>query len=90
MQVPEQHANGSLYAHAYVMCTRLPCALTHLALLAEQSCHRCPAADMLSVTVFVTPAGTKDEGGMVQPAYLNFNAQLLGPPAPGMKVCSSL
>ena len=41
---------------------------------------------MLSVTVFLTPAGTKDEGGKPQPAYLNFNAQLLAPPTPGMKV----
>ena len=44
---------------------------------------------MISVTVFVTPAGTRDAGGVLQPAYLNFDAQLLGPPAPGMKVCAA-
>ena len=49
----------------------------------------CCCADMLSVTVFVTPAGTRDAGGVLQPAYLNFDAQLLGPPAPGMKVCAA-
>jgi hypothetical protein len=42
-------------------------------------------ADLLSLTVFLTPAGTVDEGGKVQPAYLNFDAQLLGTPAPGIK-----
>ena len=40
---------------------------------------------MLSITVFLTPDGSVDEGGVPQPAYLNFNAQLLGPPAAGMK-----
>lgn len=44
---------------------------------------------MLAITVFLTPAGTVDAGGMLQPAYLNFNAQLLAPPAPGMKVLLS-
>jgi hypothetical protein len=42
-------------------------------------------SDLLSITVYLTPAGTRDEGGKLQPAYLNFDAQLLGPPAPGMK-----
>jgi len=35
--------------------------------------------------VFLTPAGTLDEGGVVQPAYLNIDALLLGPPAGAMK-----
>ncbi len=43
-------------------------------------------ADLLSVVVFLTPAGTRDEGGVIQPAYLNFDAALLGPPAHGVKV----
>ena len=35
--------------------------------------------------VFLTHAGTLDEGGVVQPAYLNIDALLLGPPAGAMK-----
>ena len=38
-------------------------------------------ADLLQVVIWVTPAGTMDDGGLVQPAYLNFDAALLGPPA---------
>ena len=38
-------------------------------------------ADLLQVVIWVTPAGTLDEGGLVQPPYLNFDAALLGPPA---------
>lgn len=30
---------------------------------------------------WVTPAGTRDEGGKVQPAYLNFDLTLLSTPA---------
>ncbi|CAL5220920.1 g3017 [Coccomyxa viridis] len=37
--------------------------------------------DLLQVVIWVTPAGTMDDGGLVQPAYLNFDAALLGPPA---------
>ena len=44
------------------------------------------AADLLSSVVFLTPAGTRDEGGVIQPAYLNFDAALLGPPACEIKV----
>ncbi len=44
------------------------------------------AADLLSVIVYLTPAGTRDEGGVPQPAYLNFDAALLGPPAHSLKV----
>jgi len=39
------------------------------------------AADLVQVVVWVTPAGTLDEGGLEQPAYLNFDVALLGPPA---------
>lgn len=38
------------------------------------------------MTVFLTPAGTRDEGGVIQPAYLNFDVVLLGPPANDMTV----
>ncbi len=31
--------------------------------------------------MWVTPAGTVDEGGKEQPAYLNFDVALMGPPA---------
>lgn len=44
------------------------------------------AADLLNLVVFVTPAGTRNEGGIEQPAYLNFDAELLSPPAGAMKV----
>ena len=45
---------------------------------------------MLSVVAYLTPAGTLDEGGVVQPAYINFDADLLSPPAGAMKVCAPL
>lgn len=35
--------------------------------------------------VYLTPAGTVDEGGVEQPAYLNIDALLLGPPAGALK-----
>ncbi len=38
-------------------------------------------ADLLQVLVWLTPAGTVDDGGKEQPAYLNFDVALLGPPA---------
>ncbi|CAK0783229.1 hypothetical protein CVIRNUC_006428 [Coccomyxa viridis] len=37
--------------------------------------------DLLQLTVWLTPAGTVDEGGVEQPAYLNFDAALLGRPS---------
>jgi len=36
---------------------------------------------MLQMLVWVTPAGTVDDGGVAQPAYLNFDVALLGPPS---------
>ena len=33
------------------------------------------------MVVWLTPAGTLDDGGVKQPAYLNFEVSLLGPPA---------
>lgn len=38
-------------------------------------------ADLLQMVIWLTPAGTMDEGGLKQPAYLNFELSLLGPPA---------
>ncbi len=38
-------------------------------------------ADLLQLTMWLTPAGTLDAGGLEQPAYLNFDVALLGPPA---------
>jgi hypothetical protein len=35
------------------------------------------------VIIWLTPAGTVDEGGLEQPAYLNFDVVLMGPPAGG-------
>ena len=34
----------------------------------------------MRVLVWVTPAGTMDEGGVEQPAYLNFDTTLLAAP----------
>jgi hypothetical protein len=42
-------------------------------------------ADLLSIVVYLTPAGTVDEGGVEQPASLNIDALLLGPPAGALK-----
>ena len=42
-------------------------------------------ADLLSVVVYLTPAGTVDKGGVEHPAYLNIDALLLGPPAQALK-----
>ena len=36
-------------------------------------------ADMLQLLVWVTPAGTVDDGGVEQPAYLNFDIAPHGP-----------
>lgn len=44
-----------------------------------------PLVDLLNLVVYVTPAGTIDEGGVVQPAYLNFDAELLAPPTGQLK-----
>ena len=38
-------------------------------------------ADLLQITVWLTPAGTVDDGGVKQPAYINFDVSLLSPPA---------
>lgn len=44
---------------------------------------------MLQLLMWVTPAGTVDDGGLAQPAYLNFDISLLGPPSGNvMEVCS--
>jgi hypothetical protein len=37
--------------------------------------------DVLQLTIWLTPAGTRDEGGKVQPAYLNFDVALIATPA---------
>lgn len=41
--------------------------------------HTC--ADLMSIMLWMTPAGTLDEGGVPQPAYLNFRQRLLHEPA---------
>ena len=42
-------------------------------------------AELLSVVVYLTPAGTVDEGRVEQPAYLNIDVLLLAPPAGALK-----
>ncbi|CAL8466272.1 g5808 [Coccomyxa elongata] len=40
--------------------------------------------DVLKMTIWQTPAGIVDEGGVVLPSWLNFGITLLGPPANGI------
>ncbi|KAK9902757.1 hypothetical protein WJX75_005073 [Coccomyxa subellipsoidea] len=40
--------------------------------------------DVLRMTIWQTPAGIVDEGGIVLPSWLNFGITLLGPPANGI------
>ena len=35
----------------------------------------------MQVVIWLTPAGTVDDGGLEQPAYLNFDVALLSPPS---------
>lgn len=44
----------------------------------------CVRADVLKMTIWQTPAGIVDEGGVVLPSWLNFGVTLLGPPANGI------
>ena len=47
-------------------------------------------ADVLRMTVWQTPAGIVDEGGMILQAWLNFGITLVAPPANGlMHVCAA-
>ena len=40
--------------------------------------------DVLRMTIWQTPAGIVDEGGMVLQAWLNFGITLIAPPANGL------
>lgn len=37
-------------------------------------------AELMRLLMWVTPAGTVDEGGVMQPSYLNFDTTLLAAP----------
>ncbi|EIE21380.1 hypothetical protein COCSUDRAFT_56599 [Coccomyxa subellipsoidea C-169] len=41
--------------------------------------------DLLWIVIYFTPAGTRDEGGVIQPAYINFDAALLEAPMHELK-----
>ena len=43
-------------------------------------------ADLLSLTIYRTDAGSLDKNGVAQPAFLNFDAKLRHPPAHEMQV----
>lgn len=45
-------------------------------------------ADLLRLTVYRTDAGSLDKKGVAQPAFLNFDAKLLHPPAHEMQARS--
>ena len=47
-------------------------------------------ADLLRFTVFRTDKGSLDKGGLPQPAFLNFHAKLLYPPAHPIQVRTPL
>jgi hypothetical protein len=40
----------------------------------------------MSITVYMTDAGVKDKGGVEQPAYLNFEAELNKEPEHDLRV----
>lgn len=46
----------------------------------------CPHAETMSITVYMTDAGVKDKGGVEQPAYLNFEAELNKEPEHDLRV----
>ena len=52
----------------------------------------CWRADLLRFTAYRTDKGSLDKGGLPQPAFLNFDASLLYPPAHTIQVgsCASL
>ena len=52
----------------------------------------CQCADLLRFTAYRTDKGSLDKGGLPQPAFLNFDASLLYPPAHTIQVgsCASL
>lgn len=45
-------------------------------------------AETMTITVYLTKAGVKDEGGVEQPAYLNFEVTLNQLPEHSLKVRS--
>ena len=47
-------------------------------------------ADVLKMTIWQTPAGIVDEGGVVLESWLNFGITLMGPPANGVMHVSNL
>ena len=50
-------------------------------------CH----ADLMLFNVYRTDKGSLDKGGLPQPAFLNFDAKLLYPPAHALQVrCACL
>ena len=74
-----------MHAEASAVCARgRLCPYTHDVLVSRLR-EKITAADVINMVIYVTPAGTIDEGGIVQPAYLNFDAELLAPPAGGLK-----
>ena len=44
-------------------------------------------AETMTITVYLTKAGVKDNGGVEQPAYLNFGVTLNKLPDHSLKVC---
>lgn len=50
----------------------------------------CGRADVLKMTIWQTPAGIVDEGGMILPAWLNFGLSLEAPPENGVMHVSNL
>ena len=80
----------SLCSSKLILCYWLSLAVSEHLVLVQSSHCMCVAADLLSIVVYMTPAGTRDEGGAIQPAYINFDAALLEAPAHELKVSGCL
>ena len=71
------------------MLPRGPCVYNESLLYSILKYGTVTDADLLKMTIWETPAGIVDEGGVVLPAWLNFGITLLGPPANGIMHVSS-
>ena len=67
------------YTYASMRVQRKPSQPSCAAAKALMCLHM--PADLMQVLIWLTPAGTVDDGGKEQPAYLNFDVSLLGPPS---------
>ena len=67
---------GNLIIMGYIVCSK-----GHMK---SDQWNACVPTDVLRMTIWQTPAGIVDEGGMVLEAWLNFGITLTAPPANGL------